>query len=67
MNGASGRYDGAIVNVVGTVMGLWEVGLPGGWQFPVNAVQGSAVVASTIPGRILPNGDPIPGNELAPL
>src|SRR4029078_6987579 len=49
MNGASGRYDGAIVNVVGTVIGR------------VRAVAGRVVVASTMPGRMLPTGEPMPG------
>src|ERR1044072_7454958 len=48
-NGASGRYVGATVNVVGTVIGS------------VRAVAGSWVVARTIPGRMLPTGEPIPG------
>src|SRR5438105_2632113 len=43
-------------------MGLCVVGRPGGAQPPVNAVQGSTAVARTIPGRILPTGDPTPGN-----
>jgi len=48
-NGASARYVGATVNVVGTRIGS------------VNAVAGNTVVASTMPGRILPTGEPIPG------
>ena len=55
MNGASGKYDGAIVNVEGIVIGS------------VNAVAGNTVVASTMPGRMLPAGEPKPGNEAAPL
>src|SRR5205807_2099524 len=49
MNGASGRYEGAMVNVVGTSIGR------------VSAVAGRIVVASTIPGRILPTTEPMPG------
>src|SRR5205807_9151735 len=49
MNGASGRYEGSMVNVVGTVIGR------------VSAVAGSTVVASTIPGGILPTTEPMPG------
>src|SRR2546427_11445917 len=60
-NGASGKYVGASVNTVGTVIGSSGPGLPGGRQLPVNAVHGSSVVASTIPGNMLPTGDPIPG------
>src|SRR5215213_4719678 len=48
-NGASGRYVGVVVNVSGTVIGS------------VKAVAGSVVVASTMPGRMLPAGEPIPG------
>src|SRR6185369_8158448 len=49
MNGASGKYAGATVNVVGTVIGR------------VRAVAGRVVVASTTPGRMLPTGEPMPG------
>src|SRR5215207_7094095 len=48
-NGASGKYVGATVNVSGTVIGS------------VSAVAGSVVVANTIPGRMPPTGEPIPG------
>src|SRR5258708_38034096 len=44
------------------MIGLSEPGLPGGRQLPVSAVQGSWAVASTMPGRILPTGEPTPGN-----
>src|SRR2546421_5201154 len=49
MNGASGKYDGVTVKETGTSIGS------------VNAVGGSAVVASTMPGRMLPTGEPMPG------
>src|SRR5437762_1423984 len=48
-NGASGKYDGEIVNVSGMVIGS------------VKAVAGSVVVANTTPGRMPPTGEPIPG------
>src|SRR6185436_11244188 len=53
--GASGRYAGAIVKVVGTVIGRF------------NAVAGSVCVASTTPGRSPPTVEPIPGKLSAPL
>src|SRR5918993_1938589 len=49
MNGASVKYAGATVNVSGSINGL-SVGFAG-----------IVLVASTIPGNILPAGDPIPG------
>src|SRR6185369_13780292 len=49
MNGASGKYDGATVNVSGIVIGR------------VSAVAGSTVVANTTPGRMPPTGEPTPG------
>src|SRR5215472_11894015 len=64
-NGASGRYEGATVNRVGTTIGLFEPGAPGGRQFPVSAVQGRTAVASTMPGRMLPTGEPTPGKAPA--
>ena len=45
------------------VIGLKGLGLPGGRQLPVRAVQGIWVVANTIPGRMLPTGEPMPGNN----
>src|ERR1700741_1917232 len=51
--GASGKYDGATVNVSGIVMGS------------VSAVAGSVVVARTTPGKIPPTGEPIPGKVSA--
>src|SRR5215208_4944688 len=48
-NGASGRYVGATVNVSGIVIGKF------------NWVAGSCVVANTMPGRMPPTGEPIPG------
>src|ERR1043165_9834812 len=60
-NGASGKYDGAVVKVTGTTIGFSGSGEPGGRQFPVNAVQGSVAVANTIPGKMLPTGEPTPG------
>src|SRR5258705_11692426 len=50
-----------MVNVVGTITCDSGDAFAGGRQFPVNAVQGSTAVAKTIPGRMLPTGDPIPG------
>src|SRR5437899_298170 len=50
-----------MVKVAGTVIGLSEPGEPGGRQFPVRAVHGSVVVASTMPGRIPPTTEPMPG------
>src|SRR3954470_3773080 len=67
MNGASGRYEGAVVKETGTVIGVIECGEPGGRQLPVKAVQGSCVVASTTPGSMPPTGEPMPGNKLTPL
>ena len=32
---------------------------------PVSAVHGNAAVANTIPGRILPTGEPMPGKNAA--
>src|SRR6185503_5828281 len=61
MKGASGRYDGAIVKVVGTMNGDCEFAFTGGLQFPVKAVHGNTVVASTMPGRMLPTTEPMPG------
>src|SRR6266498_2251726 len=49
MNGASGKYAGEIVNSAGTVIRL-----------NVN-VAGSVVVESTIPGKMLPTTEPMPG------
>src|SRR6267142_4912289 len=49
MNGASGKYAGATVKVAGTVIAS------------VVAVGGTTRVDSTIPGRMLPTVDPIPG------
>src|SRR5712692_6560960 len=63
--GASGKYEGATVKLVGTTIGFNEPGLPGGRQFPVNCVQGRTVVAKTTPGRMLPTGEPMPGKALA--
>src|SRR5712691_11499414 len=63
--GASGKYVGDVVKLVGTTIGFNEPGLPGGRQLPVKAVQGNCAVASTMPGKILPTGDPIPGKALA--
>src|SRR5216683_5985722 len=65
MNGASGRYEGAIVKVTGTTIGFNGAGLPGGRQLPVNAVHGSVAVASTKPGSMPPTTDPMPGKLLA--
>src|SRR5882672_2219916 len=61
MNGASGKYDGAIVNVAGTITCDSGLAFTGGRQLPVNAVHGSITVDSTMPGRMLPTGEPIPG------
>src|SRR6185436_20596029 len=61
MKGASGKYDGAIVNVVGTITCDCGLAFAGGLQFPVRAVHGSIVVANTMPGSMLPTGEPIPG------
>src|ERR1051326_9534712 len=55
MNGASGRYAGSVVNETGTVIGK------------VKAVGGKVAVASTTPGRMLPTGEPMPGENEAPL
>src|SRR5712692_3409466 len=63
--GASGKYAGDVVKLVGMTIGLNGPGLPGGRQLPVNAVHGIIAVASTTPGKILPTGDPIPGKTLA--
>src|SRR5713226_8675659 len=63
--GASGKYEGAVVKLVGMMIGLNAPGLPGGRQFPVKAVQGSCVVARTMPGRMLPTGEPTPGKASA--
>src|SRR6266496_115960 len=49
MNGASGKYAGEMVNVAGTVIGS------------VVAVAGTTRVESTIPGRMLPTTEPMPG------
>ena len=49
MNGASGKYAGAVVNVSETVRTL-------NVRFA-----GIVRVASTIPGKMLPIGDPMPG------
>src|SRR6266545_5152845 len=49
MKGASGKYAGEMVNVAGTVIGS------------VVAVAGTTRVESTIPGRMLPTTEPIPG------
>src|SRR5687767_12916005 len=54
-NGASGRYVGAIVNRLGTIIGR------------VVAVAGTTLVVSTTPGRILPAGLPTPGKFAAAL
>src|SRR6266581_1257003 len=59
--GASGKYDGDVVHVTGTTIGLRGPGEPGGEQPPVRAVQGKIVVARTMPGRMLPTGEPTPG------
>src|SRR5947209_7659552 len=53
MNGASGKYDGATVKLVGTTIGF------------VSKVAGSVLVASTTPGRMLPTGEPTPGKVSA--
>src|SRR5579885_848001 len=55
MNGASGRYEGSVVNETGTVIGR------------VRAVAGSVAVAKTTPGRMPPTGEPMPGKNDAPL
>src|SRR3954464_6378522 len=47
------------------MIGFCVVGRPGGRQLPVSAVHGRTVVASTMPGRILPTGEPTPGNTPA--
>src|ERR1051325_2343050 len=49
MNGASGKYAGAIVNKSGTVI-AWNV-----------RFGGITRVVNTMPGRMLPTGEPIPG------
>src|SRR6266508_1585000 len=49
MKGASGKYAGEIVKSAGTVIRLNV------------KVAGSVVVESTIPGRMLPTTDPMPG------
>src|SRR6266550_1353329 len=54
MNGASGKYEGAIVERRGATIAR------------VVAVGGITCVVSTTPGRMLPTGDPIPGKNDAP-
>src|SRR5205085_4496291 len=49
MNGASGKYEGAMVNVAGTSCAR------------VVNVAGTTAVVSTMPGRMLPKGEPMPG------
>ena|SRR5205085_8869986 len=53
MNGASGKYEGAMVNVAGTSCAR------------VVNVAGTTVVVSTMPGRMLPTGEPMPGKKPA--
>src|SRR5216684_4685840 len=64
-NGASGKYVGDTVKTVGTTIGFCGFGRPGGRQLPVNAVQGIVNVASTMPGKMLPTTEPMPGYLLA--
>src|SRR6266550_2688702 len=54
MNGASGKYEGAIVERRGATIAR------------VVAVGGITCVVSTTPGRMLPTGDPMPGKNDAP-
>ncbi len=55
MNGASGRYAGAIVNRSGAIMAR------------VDVVGGITLVVSTTPGRMLPTDEPTPGKFEAAL
>src|SRR5437868_5380444 len=53
MNGASGKYDGATVNVAGMICAR------------VVSVAGTVVVVRMMPGKILPTGEPMPGKKPA--
>src|SRR6266550_4830273 len=55
INGASGKYDGAIVARLGTTIAL-----------NCGGTGACTRVVKTIPGRMIPTGDPMPGKNDAP-